>query len=216
MSKQFLAVIAIIILVFVGIFAFNNHGSDNSNSKGAAGTPTQHIEGQGKSGVTLVEYGDYQCPYCGQYYPIVKQVQKEFNDQIYFQFRNFPLTNVHQNAFAGARAAEAAAEQGKFWEMHDLLYDNQAQWSESGDPVPFFKQYAKQLGLNADKFNKDYASSKVNDAINADMAAGNKLKVKGTPAFFLDGKEIQVTASPASFEKQIKEAITQKTASQNQ
>ena len=212
MSKQFLAIIAVIVLVFVGIAAFGGHKSDNSKSSGKAGTPTSHIEGQGKSGVTLVEYGDYQCPFCEQYYPIVKQVQNEFNDQIFFQFRNFPLTQVHQNAFAGARAAEAAALQGKFWEMHDLLYESQSQWSESSDPTSFFKQYAQQLGLNTAQFNKDYASSKVNDAINADMAAGNKLKISGTPTFFLNGKQINVSANANSFESQIKDAINQKTS----
>jgi protein-disulfide isomerase len=217
-SKQFLAVIIVVILALVGVFAFTgNKASDSSQSTSSKGQPTNHVQGQGKSGVTLVEYGDYQCPYCQQYYPILKQVQAQFNDQIYFQFRNFPIINVHQNAFAGARAAEAAALQDKFWEMHDLLYENQSQWSESSDPSSFFKQYAKQLGLNVDQFQKDYASSQVNDAINADLAAGRKLGVQGTPTFFLDGKEIKVNASAASFEKQIKEAIAKKSASsQNQ
>jgi protein-disulfide isomerase len=216
MSKQFLAVIAVIILIFAGIFVVSNHKSDNSkSSSGKSGTPTNHIEGQGKSGITLVEYGDYQCPYCEQYYPVVKQIQNEFNDQIFFQFRNFPLVNIHRNAFAGARAAEAAAAQDKFWQMHDLLYENQSQWSESSDPTPFFKQYAEQLGLNVSQFNKDYASSKVNDAINADMAAGNKLKVSGTPTFFLNGKQIQVSATASSFEQQIKDAIAKKASSQS-
>ncbi|HVI60565.1 MAG TPA: thioredoxin domain-containing protein, partial [Candidatus Saccharimonadales bacterium] len=118
-----------------------------------------------------------------------------------------------QNAFAAARAAEAAGMQNKFWEMHDLLYENQAQWSNSGDVSSIFKQYAQQLGLNAAQFQKDYASKAVNNAINADIAAGNKLKIEGTPTFYLDGKKIDVTASPASFEKPIKEAIAKKSQS---
>lgn len=216
MSKQFLAVIAVVILALIGVFAFTgNKSADTSKSGSGSGKPTSHIQGEGKSGVTLVEYGDYQCPFCGQYYPIVKQIQSEFNDQIYFQFRNFPLVSIHQNAFAGARAAEAAAAQGKFWEMHDVLYENQKQWSESSDPTSFFKQYAQLLKLNVAQFQKDYASSAVNNAINADMAAGNKLGVKGTPTFFLNGKQIEVTASPGSFESQIKDAIAKKSA-QNQ
>lgn len=217
MSKQFLAVIVVVILALVGVFALTgNKSSNNSKSSSGGGTPTNHVEGQGKSGVTLVEYGDYQCPFCEQYYPVVKQVQSEFNDQITFQFRNFPLVSIHQNAFAGARAAEAAAAQGKFWEMHDLLYQNQSQWSESGDPTKFFDQYAEQLGLNVSQFQKDYASTKVNDAINADMAAGTKLKVQGTPTFFLNGKQINANASVASFESQIKAAIAKKSSSQAQ
>src|SRR4051812_408096 len=100
MSKQFLAIVAVVIVILVGIFAFTGNKSPDSKSSGGS-TPTKHVEGQGKSGVTLVEYGDYECPYCEQYYPIVKQVQADFNDQINFQFRNFPLTSIHQNAFAG-------------------------------------------------------------------------------------------------------------------
>ncbi len=214
MSKGFLAIIAAVVLIFVGIAVFGGHKNNSNNgSSSASGQPTSHVEGNGKSGVTLVEYGDYQCPYCEQYYPVVKQVAAEFNDQIKFQFRNYPLVSIHQNAFAGARAAEAAAAQGKFWQMHDLLYDNQQQWSESSSPTQYFQQYAKQLGLNVDQFNKDYSSNKVNDAINADKAAGDKLNIQGTPTFFLNGKQIQIKADVGAFEAQIKAAIAQKTNS---
>lgn len=222
MSKGFLAIIAAVIIVFAGIFIFGNHKSDGSNksSGSSSASATKHIEGQGKSGVTLVEYGDYQCPFCGEAYPVVKQVENQFADQIYFQFRNFPLTNLHQNAFAAARAAEAAGMQGKFWQMHDLLYENQNQWSSSSNPSTLFDQYAKQLGLNVTKFQKDYQSSKVNDAINADIAAGNNLKVNATPTFFLDGKQITLTPSdPASvnaFKQQIQDAISQKESGSQQ
>src|SRR5271167_4992764 len=101
MSKQFWAVIIVVVLIFVGIFAFGNKSPNSSTNSN--GTLSQHIEGLGQAHVTLVEYGDYECPYCGQYYPIVKQVQAEYNSQIFFQFRNFPLVSIHQNAFAGAR-----------------------------------------------------------------------------------------------------------------
>lgn len=191
MSKQFLAIVAAVIIVFVGIFVLTGNKSNggSGNSKGSTGTLTQHVEGQGKSGVKLVEYGDYECPYCGEAYPVIKQVVSDLNQQITFQFRNFPLISIHQNAFAGARAAEAAALQNKFWEMHDLLYQNQQQWTGASDPTTFFDQYAQQLGLNVNQFKTDYASSKVNDLINADMAEGNKLGITGTPTFYLDGKQ---------------------------
>lgn len=212
MSKGFLAIIAAVVIVFIGIFAFSGHKNNSNNGKSSSsnGSPTNHIEGKGQTGVTLVEYGDYECPYCEEYYPIVKQVVAKYNDQIKFQFRNFPLVSIHQNAFAGARAAEAAAAQSKFWQMHDLLYDNQNQWAQSKNPTQYFKQYAQQLGLDVTQFNKDYSSNAVNDAINADMAAGNKLNIQGTPTFFLDGKQINVTASASSFETQIQQAINQK------
>lgn len=211
MSKQFLAVIVVIILAFAGIIFVSNHKSNSGSKSSSSTAPTEHVEGQGSTGVKLVEYGDYECPYCGQYYPIVKQVVAQYSKQIYFQFRNFPLVSIHQNAFAGARAAEAAAMQNKFWQMHDLLYESQNQWVSASDPTQYFNQYAQQLGLNLAKFKQDYASSKVNNLINADMAAGNKLNIQGTPTFFLDGKKISVGESVSDFQKLINAAIAKKT-----
>jgi protein-disulfide isomerase len=221
MSKQFLGVLVIVILVFVGIFALSGKKNTTGGTAGGSSTLTQHIEGQGKAHVTLVEYGDYQCPFCGEYFPTVKQVQAEFDQQIFFQFRNFPLTSIHQNAFAAARAAEAAAMQNKFWEMHDALYETQTQWSAAGDPTSFFDQYATQLGLNSTQFKQDYASGKVNDLINADTAEGNKLSIQGTPTFYLDGKALNSNQlidssskpSVSAFAKLINAEIAKKTAS---
>jgi protein-disulfide isomerase len=210
MSKQFLGVIVVIILIFVGVFVVTNNNKSNGNKSSSTTAPTQHVEGQGKANVTLVEYGDYECPFCGQYYPIVKQVEQEFDQQIHFQFRNFPLVSIHQNAFAGARAAEAAAMQNKFWEMHDLLYQTQTQWSQSSSPTTYFNQYAQQLGLNVTQFKTDYDSDKVNNLINADMAAGNKLSINGTPTFYLDGKQVQVGQSVQAFEQIINAEIAKK------
>jgi len=213
MSKQFWGVIIIILAIAGGIIAFSGNKPDSSSKN--SNTLTNHVEGKGSTGVTLVEYGDYQCPFCGQYYPIVKQVQAEFADKIFFQFRNFPLISAHPNAFAGARAAEAAALQNKFWEMHDLLYENQSVWSGTTDPTTLFKSYAQQLGLNATRFQTDYASSKVNDLINADMAEGNKLQITGTPTFFIDGKKVEISGSVASFEKVINAEIAKKGSASN-
>jgi protein-disulfide isomerase len=218
MSKGFWGVIAVVVLVLVGIFAFSGHNdSKSSSSKSSSTKPTQHIEGQGKSGVTVVEYGDYQCPYCGEAYPVIKEAVTNLDDQIYFQFRNFPLQNVHQNAFAAARAAEAAGLQNKFWEMHNALYENQNQWSSLSNPVPFFDKLAKQVGLNVDRFKTDYVSSTVNNLINADMAAGTKLGVQATPTFFVDGKQtdLQYGKGAGTVEQIIKDAIAQKQQTKN-
>lgn len=213
MSKQFLAVIIAIILVFVGVVVVTNNKSSNSSSKkSGGGTLTQHIEGKGTTGVTLTEYGDYQCPYCEQYYSTVKQVQAEFGDQIKFQFRNFPLVSLHRNAFAAARAAEAASLQGKFWQMHDALYEpsNWQVWTGASDPSSNFVQLAQQLGLNVNRFKTDFASDQVNGLINADMAEGNKLGIDGTPTFFVDSKQVQIANNLSDFEKVIKAEIAKK------
>ncbi|HTH71950.1 MAG TPA: thioredoxin domain-containing protein [Candidatus Pristimantibacillus sp.] len=193
MSKTFWAAIAAIIVIFGGIVALSNRHSNtatNSNAK-----PTNHLFGEGTTGVKLVEYGDYQCPFCGQYYPIVEQVKEKYKTQVTFQFRNLPLLQVHQNAFAAARAAEAASLQGKFWEMYSLLYQNQQSWSSTTAATSIFEQYASQLKLNLDQYKKDFASSQVNDTINADIAEFNKTKeTMSTPTFFLDGKKVQPTS----------------------
>ncbi len=178
----------------------------NNSSSGDA-QPSNHIFGKGTKNVTLVEYGDFQCPICGSYFPIVKQVKEDFKNDIHFQFRSFPLPQ-HQNAFAAHRAAEAASLQGKFWEMHDLLYANQQSWSSISDSYSVFEAYAKSLGLDITKFKQDFDSSAVNAVINADQKAGVDLGVDGTPTFFLDGKKMDPRpTSVKEFEAAIKQAI---------
>jgi len=204
MSGRFWAIIAIIVVIFGGILVFGSHNKNH----GSAAQPTNHVMGTTKNNVTLLEYGDYQCPACGSYYPIVKQVVNEYQDRIQFQFRNLPLSQIHQNAFAGARAAEAAALQNKFWEMHDTLYENQAIWGESNSPKSFFDSYAKQLGLNVGQFDTDFASQHVNDLINADLNAFNKTGAPtGTPTFFLNGKQVNPGASVKDFEALLNQAL---------
>lgn len=216
MDKRFWSILAVVVLVFGGVFFYNrNKASAPTTSKGSSGL-TSHVEGDGASGITLIEYGDYQCPACGQYYPIVKQVVQGYDEQIKFQFRNFPLFQIHQNAIAGARAAEAADLQNNYWGMHDLLYQNQNAWSEQKDPLPNFKEYAKQLNLNVDKFATDFKTSLVNDRIQADLREGQKLGVDSTPTFFIsDGtgspKKISNPTSLDAFNKVIQNAIKQKT-----
>lgn len=219
MTKSFWAIIAIIIIVLGGIFiATSKHGGGGNNANSNA-KPSSHVEGSASTGVKLVEYGDYECPYCGQFYPIVKQVVEANKDKIQYQFVNLPLNQVHKNAFAAARAAEAASLQGKFWEMHDLLYTNQdpqgaSGWVASSDPLDeYFVGYAKQIGLNVAKFKTDFASSSVNDTINADVAKFKKLGIEeSTPAFFIDGKQIHPGYQASDFQKAIDAEIKAKTS----
>lgn len=191
MDKRFLAILGVIIIILGGIFAISKQSADKKSGGSSNSLTTNHVIGQGKKGVTLIEYGDYQCPVCKIYYSPLKQVADKYNNDIYFQFRNLPLVSIHPNSFAGARAAEAAGLQNKYWEMHDKLYENQTQWASAPNALSFFKTYAKDIGLNATQFETDYASEKVNNAINADLDAFKKTgKEMATPAFFLDGVSV--------------------------
>lgn len=210
MDKRFIGVLVAIVVILGGIFFITN--DNKANAPSGAGALTKHVTGQGKSGVTLVEYGDFQCPACYQYHPAVKQVIEKYKDQITFQFRNFPIFSAHPNALAAARAAEAADLQGKYWEMHDILYQQQQTWSSIQNPQPQFEVYARQIGLNVEKYKTDFKSSLVNNRVQADLKEGERLKVDSTPTFFLDGKKIS-TPQPTleAFSKVIDTAIEQKT-----
>jgi protein-disulfide isomerase len=187
MDKRFWSILAIIAVIVMGAFWISNH--NKAKAPASSNQPTQHVEGNNAKKVTLVEYGDYQCPICGSYYPVVKQAVSHFSNDIQFQFRNLPLTSLHQNAFVAARSAEAAGLQGKYWQMHDLLYQNQNDWAQTSNAQPIFEGYAQELGLNVTKFKQDYASEQVNNLINADLAAFQKTgQDQATPTFFINGK----------------------------
>ncbi len=159
--------------------------------------------------MTLVEFSDFQCPACGVYYPIVTQVVKDFKDNLTFVYRNFPLTDLHPNAQLAAQAAEAAGIQGKYWEMHDLLFTKQSDWSASSTARDIFTQYAQTLGINMDQFKKDIDSDTVKNKIAEDVGDGNALGITGTPTFFLNGVKLDNPASLADFEVLIKKEIVE-------
>ncbi|MCX6727334.1 MAG: thioredoxin domain-containing protein [Candidatus Saccharibacteria bacterium] len=211
MSKRFLVILAVCVLGLVGIYVATSKKADAPTSKtGSSSTSklSNNVIGKNTKGVQLTEYGDFQCPACGAYHPIVKQVVEKYKNEIQFQFRNFPLQQLHKNARSSARAAEAAAKQNKYWEMHDLLYEQQDAWKDSTTPNVIFEGYASQLGLNTAKFKTDFASTEVNEIINADYAEGTRLEINSTPTFFLQGKKI--TQSPRDvegFSKLIDQAI---------
>ncbi len=220
MSKQFWIALAVIVAVLGGIVFITNHDR-KANTPTSNGQPTNHVEGSTSTGVKLVEYGDYECPVCDDFYAVTKQLATQYNAKVQFQFRNLPLTSIHQNAFAGARAAEAAGLQNKFWEMHDLLYANQSTWANASNPQAYFNSYATQLGLDLNRFKQDYASEQVNNLINADSAAFQKTgDPMATPTYYLDGKKlnnadlIDATGQPSlsAFSKLIDAEIAKKAA----
>ena len=145
-------------------------------------TEADHAQGPDDAPLTLVEYGDYECAYCGQAYAIVKQIQDTLSEELRFVFRNFPLTQVHPHAMNAARAAEAAGLQRRFWEMHDALYENQ----ENLDDRNLIAN-AVTLGLDLGRFTQDFAGQKIEDRIVSDIEGGARSGVNGTPTFFVNG-----------------------------
>jgi len=140
-----------------------------------------HIQGPADAPVTLIEYGDYQCPYCGAAYPIVKEVQARMGDRLRFVFRNFPITTKHPRAEAAAEAAEAASAQGKFWEMHDVLYENQERLRDEQ-----LRGYAEQVGLDLDRFDQELADHVYAERVRDDFMGGVRSGVNGTPTFYIN------------------------------
>lgn len=143
-----------------------------------------HEQGTVGASIEIVEYGDFQCSYCGAAYLVIKKIQQVFGNQIRFVFRNFPLTEVHPQATIAATAAEAAAQQHKYWEMHDLIYANQAELNEG-----FLYQLAQQLGLETTKFEKDMQDQSIQAKIESDFESGMRSGVSGTPTFFVNGQK---------------------------
>ena len=140
--------------------------------------------------VTLVEFGDYQCPACIEYHPLVKQILSEFSGQVNYVFRNFPLSQ-HVNAPISAYAVEAAGLQGKYWQMHDKIYESTGEWVASSDPKNVFIGYAGNLGLDVDKFKTDIDSDTVKNKVQSDMNDGNLVKLDATPTFYLNGVKVK-------------------------
>ncbi len=142
-----------------------------------------HLQGSINAPITLLEYGDYECPYCGEAYPIVKEIQERLGEKLCFAFRNFPLANAHPHAVHAAEAAEAAAAQGPFWDMHDLLFENQ-QALEDED----IAQYAATLGLDAKRLIQEVSSRQHEEHVKEDFKSGMRAGVNGTPTFFINGE----------------------------
>jgi protein-disulfide isomerase len=141
-----------------------------------------HIQGQADAPVTLVQYGDYECPYCGEAYPIIKEIQSEMGERLRFVFRNFPISTSHPHAEQAAEAAEAANAQGKFWEMHDLLYERQQNLTDED-----LHRYAEELGLDVERFDKEMAEHVQAQRVHEDFMSGVRSGVNGTPTFYING-----------------------------
>ena len=164
--------------------------NDTPDASSAIGQAA-HVRGAADAKISLVEYGDYQCPTCGLYHPILQELLSRYPGKIKLEYHHFPLVQMHSNAMAASLAAESAGDQGKFWEMHDLLFQYQRLWGDLQRPNPnpeaVFVQFALQLGLDSNKFMQSMRLPETRDRVLADVRRGNSI-VKGTPTFVLDGQ----------------------------
>ncbi len=168
--------------------------------------PVESIDwttGNASAAATLIEYSDFQCPACKAYEPMVQQINSELKDKVRFVYRYFPLRQIHKNADISSQAAEAAGKQGKFWEMHKMLFDKQSDWENSKIAEETFAGYASELGLNVEQFKKDLISDETKKRIQRDVDSGTAALVDSTPTFFLNGKKLDNPRSYDAFKELI-------------
>lgn len=216
----FLIIVIVLVAAVVGAWLFmrssrqttNGNANANANSGSPVAEPKgaepPHVRGNASAPVTLEEFADFQCGACGGYYAELKKIETEFGDNLRVIFRERPLVPPHEHALIAAQAAEAAALQGRFWEMHDKLYENQATWVTITDLVPTFVDYAKQIGLNTDQFMKDLNGETVAARIFQDGKRAHAFGINSTPTFFVNGKEAKDDNwKPAGLREMIKQAL---------
>jgi protein-disulfide isomerase len=212
--------IVVIALIVWGMIAANNKAAGGAAGDGAVVKLEYPVSssdwtiGSSSALVTLVEYGDYECPSCGAFYPVIKQLlTDEGPSRVLFVFRHFPLPQ-HANAMIAAEASEAAGLQGQFWALHDLLYANQNDWVNLPDPTQVFAGYATTIGINQAKFLTDLKSSDVYNSVMADLKQAEQNNLDYTPTFFVNGVRIDNPTSYAAF-KQIIDNAASSTVSSN-
>jgi protein-disulfide isomerase len=164
---------------------------------GVPGAEPPHTLGPPNAPVRLEEFGDFECPPCGLFHPILKQMEQEFGDKLQVTFRQYPLVPTHPHALAAASAAEAAGMQGKFWEMHGMLFDNQKDWKGAFDVRSVFEGYAAKIGLDVERFKRDVTSDRVEQRIFLDGKRAHSLGVNSTPTVFINGREVSFEQLPA-------------------
>ncbi len=161
------------------------------------GADPPHAVGPANAPVVLEEFGDFQCPPCAALHPELQKIEAKYGSRVRVIFREFPLVPTHEHALTAARAAEAAGMQGKFWEMHGMIYENQKAWHKLFDVRPIFEGYAARIGLDVERFKRDVGSSTVERRIFLDGKRAHALGVKGTPTLFLNGREVPFDSLPA-------------------
>lgn len=208
--KWFWAVLALVVAGLIGLFVLtgNKQPVSNVSDQPLEISADDHVEGPAEAPLTLIEYGDFQCPACSGFHPILEQLQQDYEGKLRFVFRHFPLSGLHPHAMAAARAAEAAGRQDKFFAMHDILYDRQKDWEGQADAASIFEGYAQELGLNLDQFRSDVNAA--TDRVNHDITVGQSLELSSTPTFFLNGQKLeQNPRNLEDFKTKLDQALTQ-------
>jgi protein-disulfide isomerase len=182
----------------------DNSSSSNTPTKGAnpyaplgsssPGATPPHVRGAANARITLEEFGDYQCPPCGALFRELKKIEGEYHDRLRLIFRHYPITDRHKHALIAAHAAEAAGLQNKYWEMHDRLYETQADWAEAENAREIFIKYASELGLDVERFKRDLDNPASDARIEADRQRAQALGVQGTPTLFVNGRQLKPEA----------------------
>lgn len=198
MKNPWVIIAVLTVVLFGGAYIYSSQVNEGTNedydsSINTTALTESQIKGNPDSEVKLVEYSDFQCPACAQFYPVVKELLDKYGDQISFEYRHFPLIQNHPFAEPAARAAVAAGIQGKFYEYHDILFERQSQWSTALNPNRMFSEYATELGLDVNQFEKQMRSSDIRDKVKNDLQDGFAAGVTGTPSFYLNGEKLQLT-----------------------
>ena len=165
-------------------------------SKAAAGAEPPHVRGEAGAPVTIEEFADFQCPPCRKLHPELKKIESEYGNRLRVIFRHLPLS-MHEHAMMAARAAEAAGAQGRFWEMHDLLFERQREWSDTADVRPLFIGYAREIGLDVERFTRDMDGTEAEARVLSDQKRAESVDITGTPTLFINGVEIPAEAMSA-------------------
>ena len=189
MKNHLWQVIGIIAVVAIGGSIVYSNSVSNKANEGV--TFESHIKGNEAASVVLTEYSDFECPACGQFYGVINQMFKEFPTEVKLEYKHFPLSSIHKHAISAAKAAEAAGQQGKFFPMHDKLFENQKVWSKSATPHVYYEKYAEEIGLDMKLFKTHMKSSAITDKIASEFKEARDLGLNGTPSFFLNGEHMQ-------------------------
>lgn len=201
--KQIIVIVVLVAGIIGGAVLLGGGGDETE------GVVSNNVYGNENASVTILEYADFECPACASFAPVISQVKEIYKDLVQFEFKHFPLVQRHPNSIAAHRAAEAAGKQGKFWEMHDILYQRQVSWRAQStgaggftntNAAETFSGYAQELGLDVVQFDVDVRADTTIGTINADIAQGRGKGVESTPTFYLNGELVEDIAQIATVE----------------